>query len=186
MQAPWVIAENDKPGTTAWRIVGKAPGTIAGFADQVSAAPGDHVVLYVTTNAPTFVVQAYRMGYYHGDGARLVWTSATMTGHVQPACPVTPGVNMVSCDNWAPSLHFTVGSAFVQGDYLLKLVGRGASRATSLSRCGPLEPRHLPGEERRVHVADLEPLRRLRHVHGIGRMPGRRLSAVLAGPGGVV
>jgi hypothetical protein len=31
----------------------------------------------------------------------------------------------VSCDNWSPSLTFTVTPAFVQGDYLIKLTGPG-------------------------------------------------------------
>ena len=32
---------------------------------------------------------------------------------------------MVACDNWSPSLTFDVTPAFVQGDYLIKLVGPG-------------------------------------------------------------
>lgn len=122
--ANWVIAENRRPGSTAW-VIGATRGTIAGFADQTSAQVGDTVTLYVTTNAPAFTVQAYRMGYYGGDGARLVWTSPPVTGVDQPACPVQPVTNMVSCDNWTPSLSFDITSAFVQGDYLLKLVGTG-------------------------------------------------------------
>jgi len=31
----------------------------------------------------------------------------------------------VACDNWSPSLTFTVTQAFVQGDYLIKLTGPG-------------------------------------------------------------
>jgi hypothetical protein len=83
------------------------------------------VTLYVSSDAPRFHVEAYRMGYYHGAGARLVWQSDEVDGRRQPPCPVTPGTNMVACDNWAPSLAVAVTSAFVQGDYLLKLVGSG-------------------------------------------------------------
>jgi hypothetical protein len=129
VEASWVVAENQKPGTTAWEIAGSPPGTIAGFSNRVSAQQGDTVTLYVTTNATSFVVQAYRMGWYGGDGARLVWTSASVAGQVQPPCPVSPGTNMVSCDNWAPSVSFTITSAFVQGDYLLKLVGSGGQQS---------------------------------------------------------
>ena len=42
---------------------------------------------------------------------------------------MTPVVNMVSCDNWTPTLVLKVSSAFVQGDYLLKLVGSGGQQS---------------------------------------------------------
>lgn len=125
VEAAWVVAENKRPGTTAWRIPKAHDGGIAGFADRTSAAVGDKVTIYVSTAAAGFRVEAFRMGYYDGDGARLVWTSPLMPGRSQPTCPVARATNMVSCDNWSPSLRFTVTAAFVQGDYLLKLVGTG-------------------------------------------------------------
>jgi hypothetical protein len=124
IQARWVIQENDKPGTTAWQIHGSHAG-ISGFAGQVYAQQGQRVTLYVSTTGPSFRAEAFRMGYYHGKGARLIWTSPTETGKHQPGCPVKHGVNMVSCDNWSPSLAFSITSAFVQGDYLIKLTGPG-------------------------------------------------------------
>ena len=129
VQAPWIVAENQKPGTTSWEIGGQPPGTIAGYADHTSAAAGDTVQLYVSTDAPTFLVQAYRMGYYGGSGARLVWTSDPVTGTTQPLCPVDKPTNMVSCDNWFPSLSLTVTPSFPPGDYLLKLVGSGGQES---------------------------------------------------------
>jgi hypothetical protein len=124
VQARWVIQENDKPGTTAWEIHG-AHGGISGFASQVYVQQGQKVTLYVSTTGPSFRAEAFRMGYYQGKGARLIWTSGQQTGKDQPACPVTGGTNMVACDNWSPSLTFTVTQAFVQGDYLIKLTGPG-------------------------------------------------------------
>ncbi len=124
VQARWVIEENDKPGTTAWEIHGAHAG-ISGFASLAYAQPGQKITLYVSTTGRTFRVQAYRMGYYQGRGARLIWTSAQVKGKDQPGCPVTSGINMVACDNWSPSLTFDVTAAFVQGDYLIKLVGPG-------------------------------------------------------------
>lgn len=118
-----VIAENKLPGSPSWSLAdAPGPGYIEGFADHVDAQAGDSVALYVSTDAPTFTVEAYRMGYYGGAGARLVWSSAPVAGTVQPTCPVTPVTNMVACDNWASSTSFSVTTAFVPGDYLLKLV----------------------------------------------------------------
>lgn len=124
VEARWVIRQNKLPGTTAWRIHG-SHGGIAGFADQVYAQRGQKVTLYVSTTGPWFRAEAFRMGYYQGKGARLVWRSSKVAGRRQPRCPVTHGTNMVACDNWSPSLRFTVTKAFVQGDYLIKLVGPG-------------------------------------------------------------
>src|SRR5437868_4828723 len=67
-EARWVIQENRKPGTTAWKIHGHAGG-ISGFARQVYAAAGQQVTLYVSTAAPSFRAQAFRMGWYQGRGA---------------------------------------------------------------------------------------------------------------------
>ena len=36
---------------------------------------------------------------------------------------------MVACDNWTPTLKLSVTAAFVQGDYLLKLVGAGGQES---------------------------------------------------------
>ena len=125
-----MVAENKLPGTTAWHIWWTPKtGYIEAFANTTYAAVGDQVKLYVSSTARTYRVQAFRMGYYGGDGGRLVWTSPTETGHVQPACPVTPGINMVSCANWAASLSLRVTSAWLPGDYLLKLTGSGREQS---------------------------------------------------------
>lgn len=121
-----IIAQNRLPGTTAWQISGApSKGFIEGFATTTYAAPGQQVGLYISTTAPQYRVVAYRMGYYQGDGARQVWSSQEQPGHVQPSCPVTPGTNMVSCDNWSRSLTVTITRSFMQGDYLFKLTGSG-------------------------------------------------------------
>ncbi|MGC8512403.1 MAG: N,N-dimethylformamidase beta subunit family domain-containing protein [Acidimicrobiales bacterium] len=129
VEAPWVVAENSKPGTTSWEITGtQSPTGIMGYSNRVQAQVGQSVSLYVSTQAPSFQVQAYRMGYYQGKGARLVWTSAEVPGVVQPACPVSAGINMVEC-HWPTSLSFTVDSSWVQGQYLLKLVGSAGQQS---------------------------------------------------------
>ena len=79
VRARWVIQEYDRPGTTAWEIHGSHAG-IAGFASQVYAREGQRVTLYVGTTGPWFRAQAFRMGWYRGKGARLIWTSARVAG----------------------------------------------------------------------------------------------------------
>jgi hypothetical protein len=129
VHAQWVIAENQRQGTTAWQIQGPPQGQIAGFANQVFARTGDAVSIFVSTDAPIYHVDAYRMGYYGGAGARLVWSSAPLPGRAQPTCPVAPVVNMVHCDGWMPSLSLRVNPDWPPGDYLLKLVGSGGQQS---------------------------------------------------------
>ena len=138
MRSSWVIEENRRPGTDAWRITDMPLGVIDGFADRTYAAVGDTVSLALSTDAPQFRVEAYRMGYYQGSGARLVWHSDELPSAVQPPCPVTGGIKMVSCENWSPSLQVAITAAFVPGDYLLKLVGnRGQASYVPLTVWDP-------------------------------------------------
>jgi len=126
--ASWVVAENKRLGTTAWRIH-RHKGGIAGFANRTYVRRGQRVTLYVTTAAAAFRAEAFRMGYYQGTGARLVWRSREIAGKVQSSCPVTAGINMAACDNWKPSVTFTVSAAFVPGDYLIMLAGSGGRQS---------------------------------------------------------
>lgn len=128
-----VIAENKKPGTAAWRILSEGPGFVEGFADENYAQVGETVGLYVSTSYPSFSVTAYRMGWYQGLGARKIWQSPPVPGTDQAQCPVQASTNMVSCDNWSKSLTIRITSAFVPGDYLLKLVAGNNSAYVPLT-----------------------------------------------------
>lgn len=128
-RATWVIAENRRPGSAGWRITGpQAAHGIEGYADAVQTQQGRRVSVFVSTAAASFTVAAYRMGYYQGLGGRLVWTSAPTVGRAQPACPVTPEINMVEC-HWSASLSVPITTAWVPGRYLLKLVGSGGQQS---------------------------------------------------------
>lgn len=127
--ALWVVAENRRPGTSAWNLSGQQTATgIMGYADHDYVRDGRTVTLRVSTAAPSFHVEAYRMGYYQGLGARLIWRSGEVPGTVQPPCPVTPGINMVEC-SWPMSLPIKLTSSWVQGQYLIKLVGSGGQQS---------------------------------------------------------
>jgi hypothetical protein len=117
------------PGTDAWRITKKVPGakpvtaegSIEGYADTTSAQPGDVVTLFVATSAPTWHVEAYRMGWYGGMQGRLIWTSEE-TSSLWQIDMSTDSATKMSRALWAPSLTFTIDNAWPTGSYLLKLV----------------------------------------------------------------
>jgi hypothetical protein len=123
IRAKWVQIENAKPGTSDWRIsnAGKN-GQLEGYADKVSATPGETVKLFVSTKDPGFHVEAYRIGYYGGLGARLVWKSSELPGRQQDPPQRDHETNMVEA-LWQPTLSVQLTSAFPPGVYLFKLVG---------------------------------------------------------------
>ncbi len=118
-----IVEENLKPGSTNWHIApGTNPTAIQGFASLTSAQIGQSVNIYANTKLPWFRVEAYRMGWYQGMGARVIWDSPLVRGISQPACSLDTSVNMVACSNWKASVTMRVTLSFVPGDYLLKLV----------------------------------------------------------------
>ncbi|HEX3539725.1 MAG TPA: N,N-dimethylformamidase beta subunit family domain-containing protein [Acidimicrobiales bacterium] len=119
--ATMIKSENALPGSDGWRItVPASHHEIEGYAGATSVNRGQPVTVYVSTTAPTFHVEAYRMGYYHGLGGRLVQTSAETPGERQAAPLFTAGINMVEA-NWTPSLVLSTAT-WPEGEYLLKLV----------------------------------------------------------------
>src|SRR6266566_816978 len=123
---PFPVAENERPGTSAWRITDLGPAdAIDGYAGQQSVLPGQSFRLYVSTTARSFRVDAFRFGWYSGRQARLVWTSAQVRGQRQTAVRIAPGTRMVTAP-WRPSL--TVSTAgWPPGSYLLRLDAAGGA-----------------------------------------------------------
>ena len=125
---PFPVAENQEPGTNAWRIkdVG-AEHEIEGYADHVSVLPGQSFRLLVSTTDPGYHVEAFRVGWYGGAQARRLWESGQQRGVQQAPARVAPGTNMVTA-GWKPSM--TVSTyRWPPGDYLLRLdASTGAER----------------------------------------------------------
>ena len=125
---PFPVAENKRPGTSAWRITDLGPAdAIDGYADQQSVLPGQSFRLYVSTTARSFRVDAFRFGWYSGHQARLVWASARFSGQQQTAVDIAPGTHMVTAP-WRPSMTIDTTN-WPPGSYLLRLdASSGAER----------------------------------------------------------
>jgi hypothetical protein len=123
LRAGWLKDENARPGSTGWHLARPSRnGAIEGYANTVSAQRGDSVSLHVSTTARSYTVQGFRMGYYGGMGARLVWTSSPLQGLTQARPTVARGTNMVEA-SWSVSLTVVLDQAWPPGDYLFKLLG---------------------------------------------------------------
>ncbi|MCX5610552.1 hypothetical protein OHB39_23695 [Streptomyces sp. NBC_00047] len=119
-----VKAENARPGNADWPVTkAGAARAIEGFADRVSVLPGESFGLYVSTTAPRFTVSAYRMGWYGGARARLVWRSEALPRVRQPEHTVDSGTRMVRT-RWARTTTVDTKD-WPEGCYLLRLDAQG-------------------------------------------------------------
>ncbi|HUL97991.1 MAG TPA: N,N-dimethylformamidase beta subunit family domain-containing protein [Mycobacterium sp.] len=121
-----IVAENCLAGNPAseWDVSGAGDATIQGFATDISVNKGGTVSFKVQTDATSYRLDIYRMGYYGGMGARKVTTitpSATLP-QSQPACLTDATTGLVDCGNWAVSASWAVPANATSGIYFARLV----------------------------------------------------------------
>ncbi|NKQ52860.1 hypothetical protein HFP15_08195 [Amycolatopsis sp. K13G38] len=135
--APGSAAAPVPEGTPGWGLAHPGPDhAIEGYADHVSALPGEQVRLFVSTTAAHYTVTAYRMGGYRGSDADQVWQSAPQPGHRQAAAVVQPPTSTVVAP-WQPSLDVPT-AGWRPGDYLFRLDGdNGAQQFVPLTVRSP-------------------------------------------------
>lgn len=122
-----VVAENSLPGTVSnnW-FLGTAGtnGTIAGYCDKTSYAPGDTVNFKVDSTSNPFRVEIYRLGYYGWEtfGARNVLGNQggyiTGTPAAQSAPTVDSTLGSTSCA-WTTTATWAIPSNAPPGLYLV-------------------------------------------------------------------
>ncbi|GII83240.1 hypothetical protein Ssi03_12300 [Sphaerisporangium siamense] len=131
-----ICLENSLPGNPAseWDIVGGAGDpSIQGYATQMSVTPGETVDFKVATNATSYRLDIYRIGYYGGMGARKMATvnPSVPLPQTQPTCASDSTTGLVDCGNWAVSASWAVPADAVSGVYTAKLVGTDGSTGAS-------------------------------------------------------
>ncbi|PSB47941.1 hypothetical protein C7B80_07570 [Cyanosarcina cf. burmensis CCALA 770] len=120
-----IAAENCLTGnpSTEWDISGVGDTSIQGFASDISVNRGETVNFKIKTNATSYRLDIYRMGYYRGMGARKVTTVQVLNRpQSQPNCLTDTATGLVDCGNWAVSASWAVPTNAVSGIYFAKLV----------------------------------------------------------------
>ncbi|MFF2331657.1 MULTISPECIES: N,N-dimethylformamidase beta subunit family domain-containing protein [unclassified Streptomyces] len=113
-------SERTRAGDADWRIRSKGtPEAIQGYTDKVSVLPGEQFGLYVSTTASGFRVSAYRVGWYGGHQARLVWRSHRVAGAVQSRPRLLGTTRTVRAD-WNRTLAVRA-DGWPEGAYVLRL-----------------------------------------------------------------
>jgi hypothetical protein len=103
-----------------WRLGSTGPDdAVEGYADRVSVLPGETFGLYVSTTAPAFRVSAFRVGWYGGTQAALVWESGRVAGQRQGRPALVVDTRTVRA-GWERSLEVTA-RGWPEGAYLLRL-----------------------------------------------------------------
>lgn len=124
-----IVCENALPGTTDWRLSGPistdTDAQIQGFASATSVDTGSSIDLLVTVaGSADWNLEIYRMGWYGGDGGRLLHSASGLTGVAQGGCTNPPQINFSRVCNWSVAsggYTLAVPTTWTTGLYLAKL-----------------------------------------------------------------
>ena len=120
--------ENAQPGTRDWLLKNTRvdPNTkyrcpwIEGYCSHTSVRAEEKISFQVSTNTPSeFTLDIYRMGYYGGDGGRLMRRLGPFQGQIQPDPPI--GNNRLRECQWEPCATIRIPRDWLSGVYLGKL-----------------------------------------------------------------
>jgi len=118
-----IVCENSQPGTpmSQWYSP-SAYGDIQGFSTAESVQPGQTISFKVSSPA-SYQVEIFRLGWYGGDGARLMPSSPTTAfpAITQPTCARESATGLTDCANWTVTATWNVPSDAVSGVYLAEL-----------------------------------------------------------------
>ena len=122
-----VACENTKPGDTPsdWQVNGIGDSTIQGFATSMSVNVGQTIDFKIKTPANSYHLDILRLGYYGGDGARIIASNiqpSVSLPQSQPNCLTSSSTGLVDCGNWKVSASWTAPSTAVSGLYMAHLV----------------------------------------------------------------
>ncbi|MCU1260338.1 MAG: hypothetical protein JWO80_3223 [Bryobacterales bacterium] len=123
-----IQTENANPGTTAWQLSNPALNReIEGYASLTSVPVGGQIRFFVSTSAPTYTLEVFRMGWYGGSGGRQMINAVTLTGVNQTIPSADPTTGLIEC-NWVNPYVLTIPNSWISGIYLTKLTASGSNK----------------------------------------------------------
>jgi hypothetical protein len=119
-----IVTENQLPGTPAsqWDLSGPGSTTLQGFTTDISVNHGSTVYFKIQSGTNNWRIDIYRLGYYQGNGARLVTTFNMTHAQSQPAPVTNSATGEVDAGNWAVTAAWAVPASAVSGVYIAHLV----------------------------------------------------------------
>lgn len=140
-----IARENAHTGTKDWQISDEdeALTQIQAYTGATSVSAGDKLTFYVSTanEGDKYVIDIYRLGWYGGDGARLMTSLVGLKGHAQGyydwnsraltncgSCRIDKTTGFVEA-NWQPSYMLTIPDDWTTGVYLAKFLHSPSGKA---------------------------------------------------------
>ncbi|PYU10769.1 MAG: hypothetical protein DMG37_19195, partial [Acidobacteria bacterium] len=120
-----IEAENCLPGNpqSEWYVLNAGSPNIQGFTTDISVNAGQTVNFKVATNASSYTMDIYRLGYYQGNGARKIASISPSVPlpQTQPPCLTDSATGLTDCGNWAVSASWAVPATATSGVYFVRL-----------------------------------------------------------------
>ena len=119
-----IVAENQIPGNPAseWDLSGPGSTTLQGFTTDISVNHGSTVNFKIQSGTNNWRIDIYRLGYYQGNGARLITTINKTSAQTQPAPITNSATGEVDAGNWSVTASWAVPASAVSGVYIAHLV----------------------------------------------------------------
>lgn len=130
----WVSAENAKVGAPNWDLPVKheKKGKVSGWFDQTSVACGATVGLHLSGNNRPVKIQIFRMGYYGGAKARLIFTENIGSVSIAAAPVIAQDQTHLTKTDWPVTTRIQINSNFPTGIYMARFDDGGTAGYTPL------------------------------------------------------
>ncbi|MCU4975615.1 hypothetical protein OB955_23290 [Halobacteria archaeon AArc-m2/3/4] len=115
-----IAAENARSGDGGWEPATLVDGDLEGYTTATSVQTGETLELCVSAGG-SYRTEIYRIGWYDGDGGRLVANTAGSEPRQQPIVTAEGAYDMVECD-WDVTDRLEVGEDWTSGLYYAWLV----------------------------------------------------------------
>jgi len=129
-----IAAENEHQGDDRWAIDDHTNTTyIQGYTSTTSALPNENMAVFVSSVKPIdYQLDVYRMGYYGGKSARLMYTETPLQSKAQGywtlhanladchTCAVDPETHEIDA-HWQNPVALHINADWLSGVYLIKL-----------------------------------------------------------------
>jgi hypothetical protein len=115
--------ENNKAGISEgfWLAGTTGDHGLAGYTTAQSVNAGETVHLKIDAAVP-YHIDILRLGWYQGNGARLLVTLRPVKPQRQAGCGTDPATGLIDCANWLPSASWHIPARSVSGLYVAHLV----------------------------------------------------------------
>lgn len=107
--------ENERSGDGGWEPDKVVSGELEGYTTTTSVEPGETLELCVSADGP-YRIEIYRMGWYGGDGGRLVAETAGGEPRRQPIATADGEYDLIQCD-WDVTDRLEVDDGWTSGLY---------------------------------------------------------------------